>query len=159
MGKLDLTRIDVRRGSGYPRRYAARLGDRRSLSLGDAAGLTQFGAKLTILGPGAMSSMRHWHEEQDELVWMVSGELVLVDEDGETPMRPGDCACFPAGEANGHHLVNRGDREARFLVVGTRTPREVAHYPDIDLRYELDEAGPRFTRADGSPLGAGPDAT
>jgi len=152
MGKLDLDRIDIRRGSGYPERYASQLGDRRSLALGDAGGLTQFGAKLTILGTGAMSSMRHWHEQQDELVWVVSGELSLVDDEGETVMRAGECAAFPAGVANGHHFLNRGDSEARFLVVGTRTPEEVANYPDIDLRYECTSGGARFTRADGSAL-------
>ena len=152
MGKIDLARIPVRRGSSYPARYAVRLGDRRSLALGDAGGLTQFGAKLTILGPGAMSSMRHWHERQDEFVWVVSGELVLVDDAGEATLRAGECAAFPAGVANGHHLINRSEREARFLVVGTRTSDEVAHYPDIDLRYEMDAHGARFTRADGSPL-------
>ncbi len=152
MSKIDLDSIPVRTGSVYPAPYAALMAGRRSLRLGDAGGLTQFGANLVILEPGAMSSLRHWHEVEDEFVMVMDGEVVLVEDGGETPMRSGDCAAFPAGRANGHHFVNRLDREARFLVVGTRSAREVAHYSDVDMKVELDGGKAVFTRRDGSPL-------
>ena len=152
MSKIDLENISVRTGSIYPAPYAALMAGRRSLRLGDAGGLTQFGANLVILDPGAMSSLRHWHEVEDEFVMGLDGEVVLVEDDGETRMRSGDCAAFPAGRANGHHFVNRSDREAKFLVVGTRSAREVAHYSDVDMKVELDGGKAVFTRRDGSPL-------
>ncbi len=152
MPKVDLANVPLKTGSIYPAPHDTEMEGRASLRVGDAGGLTQFGANIVILQPGAKSSLRHWHEEQDEFVVMLSGECTLVDDSGETPMRPGDCAAFPAGDANGHHFVNRTDTEARFLVVGTRTPTETAHYSDIDMMVELGPDGFEFTRKDGSPL-------
>lgn len=151
MGVIDLSKAPVKTGSIYPQPYAARMRGRSSIRLGEAGGLTQFGANLVILAPGALSSLRHWHAHEDEFVMIVAGELVLVQDEGETVMRPGDCAAFPAGEPNGHHLVNHSDTEARFLVVGTRAPREVATYSDVDLMIEIEDGQARFTRKDGSP--------
>ena len=155
MPKIDMDAVPLRTGSIYPEPYAAQMAGRSSLRLGDAGGLTQFGANLVILAPGARSSLRHWHRHEDEFVMVTEGELILVQDDGETVMRPGDCAAFPAGDTNGHHFLNRTDREARFLVVGTRAPREVATYSDVDLVVEVEGGKVRFTHRDGTPF-AGP---
>ncbi|MFV2093095.1 MAG: cupin domain-containing protein [Hyphomicrobiales bacterium] len=152
MPKIDLSKTPLKTGSIYPEPYATEMTGRSSLRLGDAAGLTQFGANLVILAPGAKSSLRHWHENEDEFVMVTTGELILVMDEGETPMQPGDCAGFAAGVANGHHLVNRTNTEARFLVIGTRATQEIAHYSDVDMKVEIKDKSARFTRRDGSPL-------
>ena len=129
------------------------MAGRSSLRLGDAGGLTQFGANLVILQPGAPSSLRHWHRNEDEFVMVTEGELVLVQDEGEYLMRPGDCAAWPAGDRNGHCFLNRTDREARFLVVGTKAPHEVATYSDVDLVLEVkdgDAASPTATAPPGT---------
>lgn len=150
MGKLDLTKVPVKTGSIYPEPYASMMKGRSSLRLGDAGGLTQFGANLVMLEPGALSSLRHWHQNEDEFVWVVEGECTLVQDGGETVMRPGDCAAFPAGNPDGHHFINRTDRLARFLVVGTRSKHEVATYSDVDLMVEIGGGKASFTYKDGS---------
>jgi uncharacterized cupin superfamily protein len=152
MPKIDMTKVPLKTGSIYPEPWASMMRGRSSLRLGAAGGLTQFGANLVTLEPGALSSLRHWHEEEDEFVIVTEGECVLVQDEGETVMRPGDSAAFPAGTANGHHFVNRSDRPARFLVVGTSAPREVAHYSDVDLMVRIEGGKATFTRADGSAL-------
>ena len=154
MPKLNLSSIERRTGSVYPGKLNALMDGRSSLRLGDAGGLTQFGVNLVQLEPGAKSSLRHYHMEQDEFAIMLSGTCVLIDDDGEHEMQPGDCAAWPAGEANGHHLVNKTDAPATFLVVGTRTPTETGYYSDIDMMVKDDENGFSFTRKDGSPLTA-----
>lgn len=151
MGVIDPDKAPLKTGSIYPEPYASMMAGRSSLRLGDAGGLTQFGANLVILQPGALSSLRHWHEAEDEFVMVTLGEVVLAQDTGETVMRPGDCAAFPAGDPDGHHFINRSDAEARFLVVGTRAPREVAHYSDIDFAIEIEGGKARFTYRDGSP--------
>ncbi|GIX15107.1 MAG: transcriptional regulator [Paracoccaceae bacterium] len=153
MPRIDIAAIDWAGGSGYPAPFAARVAGRFRKRLGNAAGLTQFGVNLTRLEPGAMSALRHWHENEDEFVYVLEGELVLVEEGGETRLTPGDAAAFKAGVANGHHLVNRSDRPALYLEIGTRAARERAHYPDDDLAAVKDAGGYRFTRKDGTPLG------
>jgi uncharacterized cupin superfamily protein len=151
MPKIELRDVPVLSGTGYPQPYAALVKGRSRQALGDAVGLTQFGVNLVRLEPGAASSQRHWHENEDEFLIMVEGELTLVDESGATAMRPGDCAGFKAGDPNGHHLVNRSDRPGVFLVVGTRAGLDRTHYPDIDMVYVRDESGGRFTRRSGEP--------
>jgi uncharacterized cupin superfamily protein len=151
MPVIDQSSCPVKTGSIYPEPYASEMAGRSSLRLGEAGGLTQFGANLVILQPGAKSSLRHWHRHEDEFVMVTQGELVLVQDEGEYPMRPGDCAAFPAGSTNGHHFLNRTDREARFLVVGTKAPREVATYSDVDLVLEVEGGQARFTYKDGTP--------
>lgn len=150
MPKLDLSRVPVKTGSIYPEPYASMMKGRSSLRLGDAGGLTQFGVNLVTLEPGAMSSLRHWHMAEDEFVMVTEGECVMVQDEGEALMRPGDCAAFPAGSTNGHHFINRSDRVARFLVVGSKAPREVATYSDVDLKLELEGGKARFLYRDGS---------
>ena len=149
MSRLDLSSIPVVKGTGYPEPFAELVDGRSRQALGDAGGLSQFGANLVELQPGAASSQRHWHSHEDEFVMMVSGELVLVTDEGETIMRAGDCAAFPAGRPNGHHLVNRGWGPGVFLCVGSRVKEDVASYPDVDLRY--DNATEAYTRKDGTP--------
>ncbi|MBZ0124614.1 MAG: cupin domain-containing protein [Roseovarius sp.] len=152
MGVIDLDDVPARSGSIYPEPFASEMAGRTSLRLGDAGGLTQFGANLVILAPGAKSSLRHWHETQDEFVMIVKGSCTLIDDTGAHIMTPGDCAAFPAGEPNGHHFVNRTGQEARFLVIGTRTPSETAWYSDVDLKVTMNADGAAFAHKDGTPL-------
>jgi len=117
--------------------------------LSDPGGLTQFGAFVEELPPGSCSGRRHWHEAEDEMIYVLAGELVLV-EDGETPLRPGDAACWPAGAPVGHRLDNRSDAPARYLVIGTRQQRDVIHYTDHDLITHKDGTARRYLRRDGT---------
>ena len=151
MPKLDPTRVPVKTGSIYPAPYAAMMAGRSSLRLGEAGGLTQFGVNLVTLEPGALSSLRHWHMAEDEFVMVTEGECVMVTDAGEEVMRPGDCAAFPAGVADGHHFINRTGAVARFLVVGSKAAREVATYSDVDLVVTVEGKSATFTRKDGSP--------
>ncbi|QYZ70521.1 cupin domain-containing protein [Neotabrizicola shimadae] len=150
MPKLDLSQVPVKTGSIYPEPYASMVKGRSSLRLGDAGGLTQFGVNLVMLEPGAMSSLRHWHMAEDEFVMVTEGECVMVQDGGETVMRPGDCAAFPAGSTDGHHFLNRTEKVAKFLVVGTKAKREVATYSDVDLKVEIEAGKARFTYKDGT---------
>lgn len=153
--KIDLASAPVRTGSIYPSPYAEMMAGRSSLRLGDAGGLTQFGVNLVILAPGARSSLRHWHLHEDEFVMVTEGECTMHLDAGPTVMRAGDCAAFPAGRADGHCFVNHTEAEARFLVVGTKAPREVATYSDVDLMVEIAGGKSRFTYKDGTDW-AGP---
>ena len=150
MPVIDQSKIAARTGSIYPSPYAEMMAGRSSLRLGDAGGLTQFGANLVTLAPGALSSLRHWHQNEDEFVMVTEGVCTLVQNEGETEMRSGDCAAFPAGHTNGHHFVNRTAQVARFLVVGTKASSEVATYSDVDLRVEMGGGKARFTYKDGT---------
>ena len=155
MPKLDLAQMPVKTGSIYPEPYAEMMQGRSSLRLGDAGGLTQFGANLVTLQPGALSSLRHWHLNEDEFVMITAGECVLVQDAGEVAMRVGDCAAFPAGSPDGLQFINRTGREARFLVVGTKARAEVATYSDVDMQIHVEDGRARFTYKDGSDW-AGP---
>lgn len=139
-------------GTRYPPPFDSGMGRATWLPLSDAGGLTQFGAALETLPPGAVSSHRHWHEAEDEFLYMLSGYLVLVENDGEHPLGPGDAAAWKAGDPNAHHLVNRSAEPATYLIVGTRAAHDRCHYPDLDLLYTRDAGGRRFTARDGSPL-------
>jgi uncharacterized cupin superfamily protein len=152
MPKIDIASLPVDARTGYPPPHSDRVAGRSRKRLGVAAGLDQFGVNLTTLKPGAASSLRHWHDNEDELVYVLEGELALIENDGETSMRAGDAAGFKAGVANGHCFVNRSDRDAVYLEIGSRAKRERAHYPDVDLAVVKDEAGFRYTRKDGTPV-------
>lgn len=152
MPKIDLDTAPVRERLAYPAPFAAKAGDKRSLRLAQAAGLSQLGANLSTLAPGQMSALRHWHEVEDELVFVVSGTVTLVEEDTRTPLGPGEIAAFPAGVANGHHLINEGQAAAVILELASRAEAERAHYPDDDLVFSRDAAGRHFTRRDGTPI-------
>ncbi|MES2056703.1 MAG: cupin domain-containing protein [Pseudomonadota bacterium] len=146
MPKLDLDAIPQTNRTGYPPPYADMVQGRWYRRLGLASGLTDYGVSHVVLKPGAWSSQRHWHEGEDEFVVMIAGEAVLVDDDGEHAMRPGDCAAFPKGDGNGHVLQNRSDTDCVFVAVG-RPNASDCHYPDIDM-FIAD--GGTFTRKDGS---------
>jgi uncharacterized cupin superfamily protein len=150
--KIDIAAIPVRERTGYPPPYAEAVKGRLFQALGDAAGLTQFGVNLVRLKPGAASSQRHWHENEDEFLIMLEGELVLVEDEGETILRAGDAAGFKAGVPNGHHLLNRTQRDGVFLVVGSRAAAERAYYPDVDLLYEATDGRVRYTNRAGEPF-------
>ena len=152
MPKIDIDALPFVARGGYPPPHDKLVAGRARKRLGDEAGLTQFGVNLTTLKPGAVSSLRHWHDNQDEFVYLLEGELKLVESEGETILRAGDAAGFKAGVANGHHLVNCSDRDAVYLEIGTRTPRERAHFSDVDLAVVVDEGGVHYSRKDGSPL-------
>ena len=151
MGLIDKDKVPVKTGSIYPAPYAAMMAGRSSLRLGDAGGLTQFGVNLVTLRPGALSSLRHWHRVEDEFVMVTEGECVLVQDAGETVMRAGDCAAFPANVPDGHHFINRTDQVASFLVIGSKSRHEVATYSDVDLVVEVAEGKATFTHKDGRP--------
>ena len=151
MGLIDQSRVPVKTGSIYPPPYDAMMAGRSSVRLGQAGGLSQFGVNIVTLAPGALSSLRHWHLNEDEFVMVTEGECTLVQDEGETVMRPGDCAAFPAADPNGHHFLNRSAAVARFLVVGSRAEHEVATYSDVDLKLEMTQGAARFTRKDGTP--------
>jgi uncharacterized cupin superfamily protein len=143
MTKIDISSVDGRRGTGYPPPYDAPCLERQRQALGDAGGLTQFGVNLLVLEPGVWSSQRHWHSAEDEFVWVLEGEVTLVTDVGEEVLRPGDCAAFPAGKADGHHLVNRTNANVRVLEVGTRSADDRCVYPDADM---IAEPGEHFYR-------------
>ena len=148
MPKLDLETIEQINRTGYPAPYAEAMAKRHYRRIAPAAGLSDFGVSHVVLEPGGISSQRHWHDGEDELVVMLEGEAVLVEEDGETVLRAGDLAAFPKGVPNGHHLVNRGRAPCVFVAVG-RTAETDCHYPDIDMH--LDAASGAFTHKDGTP--------
>lgn len=146
MPKINLDDIEATNRTTYPIPFAAEMSGRWFRRLGPRSGLTDFGASHVTLKPGGISSQRHWHDEVDEFLVMVSGEAVLVEEGEETVLRAGDCAAFPKGAANGHHLVNRSQADCSFVVVGT-PDRGRCHYPDIDL--EWDSEGGAYRHKDG----------
>ena len=148
---LDPATLPEKGGTGYPAPYRDLVAGRARRPLGDALGLRTFGVNLTRLKPGAASAQRHWHERQDEFVYIVEGEAVLVTDGGEQVLKPGMCAGFPAGVADGHHLVNRSNKDVVYLEVGDRMPGDVYHYPDIDLEGRDGEPDSVFTHMDGTP--------
>ena len=151
MPRIDIGKLTARTSTAYPDEFKPVVAGRQKTALGNAVGLTQFGVNLTRLKPGAASALRHWHENEDEFVYVLEGELVLVEDEGETILKAGGCAGFKANVANGHQLVNRTNRDALILEVGTRAPRERAHYPDVDLLYEVDGKNIRILHKDGTP--------
>ncbi len=147
MPKLDLAAIPQTNATGYPPIYADVVRGRWYRRLAPASGIEDFGASHVVLEPGAWSSQRHWHEGEDELVVMLSGEAVLVDDHGETPLRAGDIAVFPKNDGNGHVLQNRSDAPCSFVAIG-RPAASDCHYPDIDMHLSADVGAQR--RKDGS---------
>ncbi len=156
MKKIDIDAAPTRFGTGYPPPFDAICAGRRRWKLGDAAGLTQFGVNLLRLPPGQWSSQRHWHLAEDEFVMVLEGEGVLVTDDGEETLGPGDCAGFKAGEPNGHHIQNRSDLELVLLEIGTRAApgEDAGTYPDIDL--VLPKGQSLYFHRDGTPYEAKP---
>lgn len=150
MPKLDLDSIEQTSRTGYPPPFSAPMAKRHYRRLAPAAGLEDFGVSHVTLEPGGISSQRHWHEGEDEFVVMLAGEAGLIEDEGETLVRAGDCASFPKGAANGHHLVNRSEAPCIFIAVGKPSLTD-CHYPDIDMH--LDAAKGAFVHKDGSAYG------
>lgn len=151
MPKIDIDKVPTDTATGYPPPYNKVVEGRSRKRLARFAGLTQFGVNVCTLKPGAASSQRHWHENEDEFVYVLSGEVVLCEDGGETVLKPGDAAAWKAGIANGHCIVNRSSRDAVFIEVGTRAQTERAHYSDIDMKAERDERGFRYMHKNGEP--------
>jgi uncharacterized cupin superfamily protein len=149
MPKIDAANVKTESGTNYPEPYSRAVEGRSRQRLGNAAGLDQFGVNLTRLKPGAWSAQRHWHDNEDEFVLMLEGEAVLVEDEGETLLKPGDAAGFKAGVANGHCLINRSAGDAVYLEIGTRAKNGRAEYPDIDLKLEWKDRAARFTHRSG----------
>jgi uncharacterized cupin superfamily protein len=150
MPKIDMTAVPERRGSGYPRPFDAPCIDRVRQRLGDGGGLVDFGVNLMRLPPGNWSSQRHWHSHEDEFVYILDGEVTLVEDGAETVLRAGDCAAFPKNSGNGHHMINRSSAMAVYLEVGSRDPDDVTTCSDIDLMSKNSDG--LFVTKDGTSL-------
>lgn len=150
MPKIDIEAIPQTNTTGYPAPFDEAVQGRWWRRLAPVAGLTQMGASHVVLKPGAWSSQRHWHEEEDELVVMLSGEAVLVEDEGETILRMGDVAAWPAGAHNGHHLINRSSEECVFIAVGAGNKDGRGEYSDIDMTFHTDG----YSHKDGTPYPA-----
>jgi uncharacterized cupin superfamily protein len=149
---IDPATLAARRGSSYPEPFRKEVERRVKRPLGDPSGLTQFGVNLVELPPGCWSSQRHWHSHEDELVYVLEGELILVTDAGEQIMRAGMAAGFPAGSGDGHHLINRSNRPALYLEVGTRREDvDEVDYPDIDMAVRQGPDGQRYVKKSGEP--------
>lgn len=149
MPKIDITSAPQRIGSGYPAPFHEPCSARDRRQLGDAGGLNDFGVNLMRLAPGAWSSQRHWHDLEEEFVYVLSGEVVLIEDSGEIILRAGDCAAFPKNTRNGHHIINRSNADATLLEIGTRTTDDVTVYPDIDMKYDPALGG--YVHKNGTP--------
>jgi uncharacterized cupin superfamily protein len=149
MPKIEIAAVPKHQGSGYPPPHDACCAERVRQRLGNAGGLTDFGVNLMRLPPGGWSSQRHWHTAEDEFVYVLEGELTLVEDGGEKLLRAGDCAAFPKNSHNGHHMINRPDALAIYLEVATRSPLDVTYCSDIDMMSS--SADGRFVHKDGSP--------
>ena len=150
MPKIDLDTIAQTNATGYPPPFDAPVQGRWYRRLAPPAGLTQFGASHVVLKPGAWSSQRHWHDGQDEMVIMLSGEAVLVEDDGRTVLRAGDIAAWPKGNTNGHHLINESDADCVFVALSGRNPDDRGGYSDIDMVFTPDG----YARKDGTSYAA-----
>ena len=149
--KVTATSVEARVGTtAYPPEYCGICDGRIKRQLGDAFGLDQYGVNLTVLEPGAASAQRHWHSKEDEFVYILSGSITLVDDDGEVVLETGDCAGFPAGRENGHMLINKSEATASYLEIGSRLDVDTVNYPTIDLHGEKTGGKYIFTRKDGS---------
>ena len=156
MPKIDIAAVPQRKGAGYPPPFDAPCAERVRQRLGNAGGLTDFGVNLMRLPPGNWSSQRHWHSHEDEFVYVLEGELTLIEDGGETVLRAGDCAAFPKGSGNGHHLINRSGAMAVYLEVGSRAPADLTTCSDIDMMSA--NADGRFVHKDGTLSGNGDPA-
>jgi uncharacterized cupin superfamily protein len=154
MPKVDIAKAEIDRALRYPKPFAGVLAGREKAKLGDTIGLTQFGVNIATLPPGVWSSQRHWHAAEDEFIYVLEGEIVLVEDEGEIILKPGDAAGFKANSGNGHCLINRGAKTARYLEVGTRSSSDIVTYSDIDMRLERDGAVRRYLHKSGDPYPA-----
>src|SRR5262245_56815561 len=145
MPKIEIEKIPAQQIASYPKEFASVISGREKQRIGDAVALTQFGVNITRIKAGSASALRHWHEQEDEFIYMLEGELILRENEGET-------VGFKAGSGVAHCLVNRSERVAVYLEVGTRARSERVHYPDVDFMMERDGAGRRYFRKSGEPI-------
>jgi uncharacterized cupin superfamily protein len=150
--KIDIPSVPQRKGTGYPPQFNTPCAERIRQRLGDAGGLRDFGVNLMHLPPGNWSSQRHWHSHEDEFVYVLEGELTLIEDAGETLLRAGACAAFAKNSGNGHHLINKSNAMAVYLEIGSRQPADVTICSDIDMMST--NADGRFTHKDGTPYPA-----
>jgi uncharacterized cupin superfamily protein len=146
---LDPATVEETKGSGYPEPFRTRMGDRGKRRLGEACGLEHLGVNLVTLAPGGQSALRHCHTLEDEFVYVLEGEVMLVTNEGEQVLRAGECAGYPAGKRNAHHFINRSGAAVRYLEIGNREPGDTAFYPDDDLLIIEDENGEYYANKDG----------
>ena len=146
----DAMSIEPVRGSDYPDPFKTAVAARERRRLGDAFGLANFGVNLLRIPPGCASSQRHWHKRQDEFVYVVAGELVLITDAGEQSLTAGMAAGFPAGRPDGHQLVNRSGRDALVIEIGDRTPGDEVDYSDIDMMVRWVGGEERYLHKDGT---------
>ena len=151
MPKVDIAKAMVRTTSNYPAPFRPAVAGRERMALGNLAGLTQFGVNLTRLKPGAASALRHWHDNEDEFVYVLSGEVTLITDAGAETLSAGMAATFPAGNADAHQIVNRSSAPATYLEVGTRAPDDEITYPDVDLHRIKRNGRGTFVRKSGEP--------
>jgi len=151
MPKIDIDKVRVSTRAFYPPPFDKLVAGRETQRLGDAAGLTQFGVSLVRLKPGAAAGIHHWHENEDEFIFVLEGEATLVEDYGETRLGPGEAAAFKARVPNGPSMVNKSNVDVVMLVVGSRAKTEHAHYPAADLAYEFDGKTFRFLQKSGEP--------
>jgi uncharacterized cupin superfamily protein len=149
MPKIDIAAVTERKGVGYPPPFNAPCAERVRQRLGNAGGLIDFGVNLMRLPPGGWSSQRHWHSHEDEFVYVLEGELTLIEDGGETLLRAGDAAAFPKGSGDGHHMINRSGEVAIYLEVGSRSPEDLITCSDIDMLSAASDG--RFVHKDGTP--------
>ncbi len=154
MPKVDISKVPVKSGTFYPAEFQAECRGRHKQAIGDEAGLTQFGVNITRISPDSASALRHWHEQEDEFIYMLEGELVLEEKGGEVVLKAGDAAGFKSGSGNAHRLINRGKIDAVYFEVGTRAKTERVHYPDVDLMLVRDDKGRRYLHKSGEPYPA-----
>jgi uncharacterized cupin superfamily protein len=152
MPKIDIAKVPAQQIASYPKEFAPVISGREKQRIGDVVGLTQFGVNIARIKAGAASALRHWHEQEDEFIYILKGELVLQENDGETVLKAGDAAGFKAGSGIAHCLLNRTARDAIYLEVGTRAKSERVHYPDVDFMMERDASGRRYFRKSGQRI-------
>jgi uncharacterized cupin superfamily protein len=149
MPKIDVAAVPARNGAGYPPPFNAPCAGRTRQRLGEAGGLRDFGVNLMTLPPGGWSSQRHWHSDEDEFVYVLDGEVTLMEDGSETVLHTGECATFPKNTGNGHHLINKSAAMAVYLEVGSRNPHDLTMCSDIDMMSS--NADGRFVHKDGTP--------
>ena len=149
---IDPREVGARTGTDYPEPFRDSVMARSKRALGDAFGLSRYGVNLVDLSPGTWSAQRHWHTHEDEFIYVISGQLTVVTDAGEQILTPGMVAGFPAGDSNGHHLINKSEDTASYLEIGDRNSQDEVFYPDIDLLYKANEDSEHeFTNRDGVP--------
>ncbi len=152
MPKIDIDVLPWTNTASYPKEFMPAIAGREKRRLGDAVGLSQFGVNLSRIKAHSKSALRHWHESEDEFIYVLDGELILQENDGETVLKPGDAAGFKANSGIGHCLINRSGRDALYLEVGTRSKDERVHYPDVDFFMTRDDKGRRWLRKSGESI-------